>query len=272
MAAAVLVGPSLGVDDPGPAPARVASDLLDGVPAGPGVFVATREPSWFAIAYAQAIAGTRPDLALAPPVAPESLDVAVAEALRHDRVAGADVDAFGRLDPGRAIPEGRGFQLLGAAPDRVVPVLPPARYASAIGVEQSHAARAGAGALRGERRTARCRGPSRRSDRAVRCCGPRPARRGRAFLEHPAFFGFIPALDGRSPGPWLLDLMCDDLAWVAGISDLAPMPPDAPPSRVLHSLWRQLWQGKIKSDDPAIARLGAAATSATSEMLAALHK
>ena len=66
------------------------------------------------------------------------------------------------------------------------------------------------------------------------------------------------------PGPWLLDVFGDDLAWVAGI-DVKPV--ESPMPRKLHALWREIFLGTKKPDDPAIAALGPRAVAATNEMI-----
>ena len=87
----------------------------------------------------------------------------------------------------------------------------------------------------------------------------------------PALFGFVPQLDDAPPGPWLLELFGDDLAWVAGLE--IPVV-DGPPARKLHALWRELLSGppSITKDDPRIAALGPAAVAATAGLLAALGR
>ncbi|MBA3502895.1 MAG: hypothetical protein H0T65_21210, partial [Deltaproteobacteria bacterium] len=131
--AALVMGPAVGVDDPKDTPSRLANDLVDEVPPGPGVIVTTRATTLAALEYAQLVAGSRPDLSLAPPMAPTDADVVVKNALVTNRVAVSDVFAFGRLDPRRAYPRGRGFQLLGTEPTKLAAIRPPARYRSAIG-------------------------------------------------------------------------------------------------------------------------------------------
>jgi len=265
--AALLAGPAFGVDDPGPAPARLATDVLGGLPAGPGVFIATREPTWFAIEYAQDVAGARPDLSLAPLVPATTADVVAVSALRHGQLAGSDTPAFGRLDPRLAFPRSRGFQLLLERPTAIAPIPIPARYGSTIGAAQ-------AVILAIDR--ARYEAVNGRLGLAARAIGL-ASRFGAADLailstttpSRPAMFVFVPNLEGQPPGPWMIDLLGDDLAWAAGL-DVAPV--DAPRERKLHTLWRALWRGEIKRDDPAIAALGPAAIKATDEMLAALTK
>jgi hypothetical protein len=264
LGAAVLAGAATGVDDPGAAPARLAADLLDEVPPGPGVFVTTRPTTWAALEYAQAIAGARPDLRAVPPLPAATADVIVANALRTGKVAAADVFVFGRLDPRRAFPRGRGFELLGAEPTALAPVRPPARYGTATGEREAVLL---AVAL------ARYEGGFGRLDAAAHAAGL-AARFGAADLailatsrpSRPALFGLVPRL-GTPIGPWMLELLGDDLAWVAGID---PPVVDGPPPRRLHALWRELLAGKRKPDDPAIAALGPAAVAATTELLANL--
>ncbi|MBA2539566.1 MAG: hypothetical protein H0V17_08025, partial [Deltaproteobacteria bacterium] len=82
--------------------------------------------------------------------------------------------------------------------------------------------------------------------------------------SRPAFFGFIPQLDAEPPGRWLLELLGDDLAWSAGID--SPVV-DTPRERKLHALWRTVWLGEIKPDDPQIAALGPEAVRATLELI-----
>ncbi|MBS1118090.1 MAG: hypothetical protein H6Q90_318 [Deltaproteobacteria bacterium] len=265
--AAVLTGPAHEIDDPRDAPARLATDLIGSVPAGPGVFIATRTPTWSAIEYAQVVAGARPDLVLAPPLPSTTADTLAVNALRTGQVAAADVPAFGRLEPRWAYPRGRGFELHLEAPPMTAPILLPARYASELGAEQ--------GVLLAVDR-ARYEGVSSRLGLAARAAGL-THRFGAADLailsttapSRPAMFDFIPNLDGLPPGPWLLELLGDDLAWVAGID---PPAVEQPRERKLHTLWRALWRGEIQRTDPAIAALGPMAVMATDQMLAATTK
>jgi hypothetical protein len=263
--AALLTGPAFGVDDPGATPARLASDLTNGLPAGPGAFIATRAPTWATIEYAQRIAGVRPDLPLAPPLGELDADAVADRLVRGGLIAGADTFAFGRRDPRFAYPRSRGFQLLGAAPSAVAPILVPPRYASTIGAEE---------AIRLQLERGRYEAVHGRLGAAARCTGLASSRFGAADLailsttapSRPAMFGFIPALDDQPPGDWMLQLFGDDLAWTAGIDELAVL---VPRERKLHSLWRAMWRGEIKRDDPAILSLGPAAIAATDQMLAA---
>jgi hypothetical protein len=261
--AAIAAGPAVGVDDPGDTPARLATDLLGELPPGPGVFAATRATPRAAIAYAQAIAGARPDLQPAP-----ASDTIVAEVLARAGVVGSDAPAFGRLDPRRARPQGRAFQLLDEPPrEATAPASPPARYATATGEREAIAlalARAqyegGRGRLEQAARAAGLLDRFRAADLAIlSISAPTPAR--------PALSAFIPPLGGPPGGRWSLDLLGDDLAWVAGLPQ-----PDAswPPERALHARWRKLWRGELAAGDPSIAELGAPAVEATRAMLAAL--
>lgn len=262
---AAAVGASFTVEDPGAAPTELATDLTSTLPPGPGVFVATRTPTWFAVQYEAGVAGARPDFTFVPPLPSEQADAIVANALRSERIAGADAAAFGRLDVRRAVPRGRGFQLVSAIPSQPMPVSGPARYATRTGHEQ-------AVLLAIER--ARHEAASQRLDAAARALGLE-ARFGAADLavlavtlptaERPALFGFLP-LDER-PGDWMLDAFADDLAWVAGI----PQPPvdaRAPLARRLHAKWRDILLGKAKPDDPAIVAMGPRAVRATQELFA----
>ncbi|MDQ3299146.1 MAG: hypothetical protein M3619_21425, partial [Myxococcota bacterium] len=252
--AAVLAGPATGVDDPGAAPAQLATELADPLPAGPGVFVASRPTTFAALEYAQLVAGARPDLVVVSPISAATNDVIVANALRTGRIAGADLFAFGRLDPRRAYPRGRGFELLGREPDKLAPIRPPARYASALGQSE---------AILLALALARYEGGFGRLDAAAHAAGL-TARFGAADLailatsrpSRPALFGFVPRFDTPT-GPWLLELLGDDLAWVAGL-DVPGVDGevDAAPARRLHALWRKLLTGAITPEDPAIAALG----------------
>lgn len=266
--AALVTGATLQLDDPGAAPARLATDVIGELPSGPGVIVATSGTVWSAITYAQAIAGVRPDLSLARPLAPSEADVVVADALRGKQLAIADVPAFGRLDPAFSLARGRGFELRGDHVDPVDPPPPPATYASAIGERQAIALAIS---------RARYEAGNGRLDAAARAVGL-TSRFGAAELamlattsptrERPALFGFLPRLDDPDTGTWRLELFGDDLAWVAGIEQ--PLV-ESPPSRHLHGLWRELLAGKRTPDDPAIAALGPGAVAATHELLAAVH-
>ncbi len=263
--AALVTGPAFGVDDPEDAPARLATDVIGDAPSGPGLVVATSGTTWSAIHYSQMVTGARPDLALVPPVAPTTADRLVADALRAKQLAVADVPAFGRLDLALAVPRGRGFELVGAPPESAFVPPAPAHYPSAIGERQAVAlaiARARYEAIAG------------RLDAAARAAGQteRFGAAGLAMLattaptrERPALFGFVPLLADPETGTWLLDLFGDDLAWVAGIEQ--PLV-DAPPSRRLHGLWRELLSGQRAADDPEIAALGPAAIRATADLVA----
>lgn len=261
VAVATLTGATFSVEDPGPAPAQLAHDLVDAVPPGIGIFVATRPATWLAIEHEATVAGARPDLALVPPLPPERGDAIVANALRDRWVVGADVAAFGRLDITRAIPRGRGFQLVGDIPPPPTTVAPPAHYATATGAEQAIL-------LALER--ARFEAANGRLDAAARAAGL-AERFGAADLailgavipskERPALFGFLPT--GRLPiGPWLLDTFGDDLAWVGGIP-LPDLAPDAPMPRKLHALWRLAIAHAAKPDAAAVSALGPDAVAAT---------
>ncbi|MEO8701013.1 MAG: hypothetical protein ABI867_13275 [Kofleriaceae bacterium] len=262
--AAILAGPAFAVDDPGAAPARLASDLTNGLPAGPGAFIATRSSTWGAVEYAQRVAGVRPDLPLAPPLQELQADAAAAQLIRTGQIAGADTFAFGRLDPRFAVPRSRGFQLLDGPPKVVAPILIPPHYDSQIGREEG---------LRLMLDRGRYEAVNGRLGVAARVTGLASTRFGAADLailattepSRPALFAFIPNLDGLPPGDWMIQLFGDDLAWTAGIDEPAV---DTPRERKLHALWRALWRGEIKRDDPAILALGPAAVQATDQMLA----
>lgn len=267
--AAILAGPRWGSNDPGDAPARLANDVIGRMPPGPGIVLPTRTTTWAAIHYAQTVAGVRPDLALAP--FPPT-DLMAADALRADRIVGSDVPAFGRVDPTRSFPRGRGFQFLATPPELVAPVPAPAHYATAVGATEA--------TLLALAR-ARFEAGNGRLDAAARAAGlvggerPRFAAADLALLAttapsraRPAMFGFVPPLDHTHPGPWMLELFGDDLAWVAGV-DVPRV--EQPRERALHALWRDIWLGKRTADDPQIAALGPSAVDATREMLAALR-
>ena len=255
----------------GDAPARVAREMIDLLPPGPGVVIASRDASWFAIGYAQALAGARPDLALAPPLPPERADAVVVAALRADEIAGGDVPAIGRLDITFARPRGRGYQLLLDTPAAAPELAPgPAAYGAGAGEREAQAEaieraryEASSGRLDQAARAAGLAGRFGAADLAVLAATrPSPAR--------PALFGFVPAL-GMAHGAWQLELLGDDLAWVAGIeqTELAETIGTAPPRR-LHALWRALLAKKIPADDPRIRGFGDEAVRATAAMLAEL--
>lgn len=265
VAVAALIGATwFSVDDPGDEPARLAHDLVDAVPPGAGVFVATRTTTWLALQHEMTVAGARPDLALVPPMPAEQGDAIVANALRGERIVGADVAAFGRLDVRRAIPRGRGFQLVGDIPAPPPAVPSPASYASQTGREQAIL-------LALER--ARYEAASGRLDAAARAAGLEQ-RFGAADLailggtvpskDRPALFGFLPI--ARAPvAPWMLDAFGDDLAWVAGI-DVPALDASAPIARRLHAKWRAILSGTATPDDPDIAALGDDAVRATKQL------
>ena len=266
--AALIIDTTLRFDDAGPAPARLATDVIGELPSGPGVIIATSGTVWSAINYEQTVAGARPDLALAPPLAPEAADVVVADALRANQLAVSDVPAFGRLDPALSLARGRGFELRADHVDPIGPVPAPARYGSTTGERQAVALAIA---------RARFEAGNGRLDAAARAAGL-TSRFGAAELamlattspsrDRPALFGFLPRLDDPGPASWRLELFGDDLAWVAGIDQ--PLR-DAPPSRKLHGLWRELLAGTRTADDPEIAALGPAAVAATTDLLKAIH-
>jgi hypothetical protein len=265
---ALVVGPSLSVDDPEGAPARLATDVIGALPGGPGVIVLTDATRLGAVGYERTVAGARPDLSLAPLAPPEVADAVIVQHLRSGDTAGADVPALGRLEPRRAMPRNRGFQIQLPEATVAVPPLPPATYASAIGEQQSvelavTRARyeAGGGHLDAAARAAGLTTRFRAADLAVLATTV-PSR------ERPALYGFVPSFPDE-PARVRLELFGDDLAWVAGLEQPALA---APPSRHLHALWREVLRGMRKPDDPAIAALGPAAVAATSEMLAAVGK
>ena len=265
LVAAFAMGAVTTAEDPGATPRRLVADLTDQLPAGPGMFIATRPVTWFALQYERAVAGLRPDLELVPPLPPARADVVAVTALRAKLVVGADASAFGRLDAELAIPRGRGFQLVGAIPGHAVPVEEPATYTTATGAQEALA-------LAIER--ARLEAASGRLDAAARAAGL-TSRFGAADLavlasitptkDHPALFGFLP-LDLVPRGPWLIDTFGDDLAWVANIPQADP-PLGAPMPRRLHALWRRIFIDQIKPDDPQIAVLGPAAVAATAALM-----
>lgn len=262
VAVALGTGATIRVEDPGASPAQLARDLEGALPPGPGVFVATRTPTWLALDYAHTIAGERPDIAIAPPLRADQADAIVAQTLRAERIAASDSAAFGRLDLERAIPRGRGFQLVGDKPANASRVEPPATYATRIGEAQ-------AALLAVER--ARHEAASGRLDAAARAVGLAGTRFHAADLavlsattvvkERPAMFGLLP-LEVTPPGRWLYDLFGDDLAWVAGLPDVA-VPADAPMPRKLHAKWREILSGKGTPDDLDVAALGPQAVAAT---------
>ncbi|HEX7702456.1 MAG TPA: hypothetical protein VF403_17070, partial [Kofleriaceae bacterium] len=263
--AAIAMG--VATDNPRDTPRRLVADLVDQLPAGPGTFLATRPPAWFALQYERTVAGIRPDLTLTPPLPPQRADVIAAETLRSHQIAAADAAAFGRLDETRAVPRGRGFQLVADPPDRASPIEPPADYVSTIGVDEALA-------LAIER--AEHEAASGRLAAAARALGL-DHRFGAADLavlsatvatpDRPALFGFLP-IGQRSAAT--LDVFGDDLAWIANLP-LADPPITAPMPKRLHSMWRKIFLGTLKPDAPEIAQLGSAAVDATHSMLATLR-
>ena len=266
VAMALVTGPALTADDPGAAPAHLATDLWSAQAPGPGVFVATRATVWAALAYDQGVAGARPDFILVAPLPATTADGIVADALRRSSLAASDAPVFGRLDPTRTIARGRSFELRATPTDAPQPPPAPAAYASATGQRESvllAVARASFEAEHG------------RLDAAARAAGLTERFRAadlavlataRMSPARPPLFALVPALEPT--GPWLLALFGDDLAWVAGLP-----PPDAVPeshSRQLHAAWRQLLGGQIAPDDPAITTLGPAAIAATEKLVAAV--
>jgi hypothetical protein len=258
--AALAMG--ISTDDPRDTPRRLVADLVDHVPSGPGSFITRRSPAWFALQYERTIAGVRPDLELVPPLPGQRADVIAVAALRSHQIAASDAVAFGRLDETRAIPRGRGFQLVGDVPEVATAVEPPAEYDSTIGAEEALA-------LALER--AELEAASGRLAAAARALGL-DHRFGAADLavlsatvpthDRPALFGFLPP-------PQTIDAFGDDLAWIANIP-LADPPAGAPMPRQLLALWRKILLGTMKPDAPEITALGPAAVAATKEMLAAL--
>jgi hypothetical protein len=262
LAIALALGGTMTVDDPADAPTQLATDLTSALPPGPGVFIATRGIPYLALQYEAAIAGARPDLAIAPPMPEQQADGVAADALRANRTVGADAASFGRLDVRLAVPRGRGFQLVREPPTITgMTVSGPAHYPSSVGREQAIL-------LALER--ARYEAANQRLDVAARALGLE-ARFGAADLavlaatlpsaERPALFGFLP-LDAAPLGTWMIDLFGDDLAWVGGIP-IPPVDDRAPMPRRLHAKWRDILLGKLTPDDPSIAALGPRAIATT---------
>jgi hypothetical protein len=273
---ALLVGPAFGVDDPRGAPTRLANDLIGSLPPGPGAIVLTRATPWAAVSYEKRVAGARPDLALAPLMPPSDADALIVGRLRNKDLVVSDVPALGRLDPMRAVPRGRGFQIQLVEAARAVPPPPPATYASAIGEQQAVVLaltraryEAGSGRLDAAARAAGLTSRFRAADLALLATtAPSPAR--------PPLFGFIPRFPDE-PARVRLELFGDDLAWAAGLEQPEAEGRrgesiDAPRSRKLHALWREMLFGTRKPDDPAIAALGPEAVAATQELVSALGK
>ncbi len=250
---AAVLGAEVRLDDAGAAPARLAADLIDELPAGPGLVIATRAPGFVAIDREQQIAGSRPDLVLVPPA--QQTDTLVANALRDGTfVIGADVAAFGRLDPRRALPSGRGYALLDTDVVGHIPLPDRATYASELGRDQ---------ALRIDLARAAYEAANGRLDAAARAIGLAD-RFGAADLAvlaatlptraRPPLYAHIPP-EARTTDE--LDLFRDDLAWVADLPAVE-LPPSAPAGRKLHAAWRaaieagatpeSLWSATEKKD------------------------
>ena len=119
--AALLVGAT--TEQAGTTPTRLVDDLTADLPAGPGVFVATRAPVVSRSPVRIRDRGRPPRSHARPSAAPHEADVIVADTIRANQIAAADAAAFGRLDVKRVIPRGRGFQLIGDLPDHGEPVL-----------------------------------------------------------------------------------------------------------------------------------------------------
>ena len=263
---AFAIGATVSVDDPAATPRELAHDLVDAIPPGSGVFVATRPASWLAIHHEMVVAAARPDLSLVPPLPATQADAVVAAALRAHRIVGSDAASFGRLDITRTTPRYRGFQLLAAVPAPPSTVLPPAHYRTAVGAAQ---------AILMALERARYEGANGRLDAAARAAGLE-RRFGAADLavlggtvpsrERPALFGLIPSeLVVPTLGPWVLELFGDDLAWVAGIP-IPALAANAPIARRLHAKWREILAGDATPNDPDIAAFGPLAVEATRKL------
>ena len=84
----------------------------------------------------------------------------------------------------------------------------------------------------------------------------------------PALYGIVPALGTPGTQVWL-DLLGDDLAWVADMGE-PPRMDVVPPERALHARWRAVLAGIAPPADPAIRALGKPAVTATRTMLTEL--
>ena len=263
----VIAAFALGIssEEPGAAPTALATDLAAGLPPGPGVFVATRPTSWYALQYERTVAGLRSDLLLVPPLPSQRADAIAVGALRAHQVAGADAPAFGRLDVRRAIPRGRGFQLVSDVPQHPSPPDPPAHYATPTGAEQAIV-------LAIER--GRLEAGSDRLDAAARAVGLTDRFRAADLAvlaatlptkQRPLLFDFLP-LQTTTPGPWLADTFGDDLAFVGGLA-LPTLPPDAPMPRRLLAKWRAILAHTATPDDADLTAMGPRAVAATTTML-----
>ena len=113
-------GPRFAIDDPGAAPAQLATDLEGSMPPGPGVFVANRAPTWLALDYAGDDRRRRARISRScrrcPPIKPTRSSRRRASRRARSPLPIPPRSVVSIVE--RAIPRGRGFQLVGDMPDR----------------------------------------------------------------------------------------------------------------------------------------------------------
>lgn len=253
----------LGANDHDDGPSRYFDETVDRMPAGPGVYVADGDHGLFAAHYERHVAGARPDLAvialdltrdrwflayvkravpaLYVPYIDDGVKGSLAERLvvsnlRGGRPVGADVPAFGRLDPRLAAAVGRGYRLGLDRADlpQPSPALAPPSYRGAVGEAVARRVglqRAGFEAGRGNLiDAARAAGIESRLGATVLAAlasSAVKASRARLYDRVPKTTPYFLS------APWQTELMALDLAWL-GNTELPYAVNDAVPEIRAH--------------------------------------
>ncbi|MCG8418811.1 MAG: tetratricopeptide repeat protein [Proteobacteria bacterium] len=304
-------------------PLHLWSDTVGRMPPGPGAFFANSDYSLFTAQYERLVAGQRPDIAvvnaalcrdqwflthvkntlpaLYVPYIDDGLRGQTAprlaiENLTRQRAVAGDVPTFVRLDrlvSGRATPMGRGYRYAlssdrpTGSPGSRVPgdgALPPPRFQGPLGRRISERI----GLIRGffELSRGRLAEAARAAGLFERFGQADMTALSSASPARPGLHQYLPIMTAVFISePWQLDLLGDEIAWVAGLQPDEQNPgavpadqistPNTVPERRLHALWRELLMAE-KSDSArrdasllAITELGRDAEIATGQMLAA---
>jgi hypothetical protein len=282
--------PALG--DPADVSAHFESTVA-AMPPGPGVYMASGDPSLFAAMYAQLVAGDRPDIAVASPELVRDLwfvshlkarvpalyvpyiddgragDMAVRLAvnnMRARRPVAGDVPAIGQLLPSHAAPLDRGY-LYQLEPGDASPgheARRPPDYRGHVGRKLAGAI----GMIRAlyESRRGRLGAAAKAAglhDQWVAAVS-RPPLPGR-----PALFAELPRV---TPvflhAEWRDRLLLADLLWRAGAP---PVPIRGLEEQKLLGVWQRLFAGEVETAEEALGRMDLRADEATSRALMSLE-
>jgi hypothetical protein len=257
------------------------------MPAGPGVYLADGDDALFPAWYERLVAEARPDIAVAEPelcrdswfmvqldrMLPE-LYVPYADdgvggrelAMKMARVNAEQGRAVGADDWRRVAlrmrPMGWGYRVGAGNGDRLD------RPEFGGGTGRRVAGRVALTRALYEAAHGRLADAARAAGIAARFDAAALQQLERAAIDpaRPPLWGFVPrSTPYHVHASWLMDLLADDLAWVAGLPDAA-LPPGAPRERRIHALWRRLLRGERV--DAELAALGSDVAEATAALIA----